>query len=246
MKALLFSLVFSISCLFALDQVSQSKVLSALVRDSQAIVRGKVLDIEYGDSRSYIYLKVFEATGVKPTDIQDTFVKVYFPVTKSDYKVESERGLNFDASEEIVVFLDKKNGKYWLHEDGLGKYRIEFIGGKKSLISSVIRRHKDGGEIPLSQFYKLVMGIKNVPLQWWENNQFVNKSFLEKSLMTTSIDKDDSGRGIASLGESETRTLSREPADVPQEEEAPTKSVFWLVALLAVVGGAARIVWKNS
>ncbi len=248
MKNLLFSLVILSFNLVALDQIIQSRVFNKMTKNSDAVVRGKVLDIELGSKQSFIYFKVLEATGVKPEEIQDSLMKVYFPITKKDYEVESEKGLNFVAGEELVVFLKKNKGRYWLYREGLGKYSVQWVGGKKYLVSSLIKRNKDGGEITLASFYKLVISVKNVPMKWWENNEFVNKSFLEKSLMTTDLDQknENLARGIASVEPSLTRHSSRSPAVSPVENSEKPVSVFWLVLLLAVVGGAARLMWKNG
>lgn len=253
MRSLLFLLVIITSITsFGLDQFNRSRTIKKIIKKSDAIVRGKVLDIELGESKSFIYLKVIEGTGIKAEEIKDTFVKVYFSTKKVNDQIEKEIGLDFQANEEVMVFLTKIKGRYWLYQEALGKYKVERIAGKKYIVSSVIKRNLDGGEIPLANFYKIVEFVKSVPMKWWENNQFVNKSFLEKSLMTTDISNDSipsSGRGIASLSTFEDSDAERAPVRLPANEPEESGSgpfTYWLVVLLAVIGGTVRLMWKNS
>ncbi|MCB9094586.1 MAG: hypothetical protein H6621_05905 [Halobacteriovoraceae bacterium] len=249
--------IFLLFSLVSLDiqaerNLIQSK-LGKLITDSDAIVRGVVKAVNDGEESNSVEIKVFEAFGIREQEVMKNSVFVNFPGSLKDGVRTVDDSFVFEQGEEVLLFLRRLEGKLAVYPDPTGKYKVDYIGGKSILISSVISRSLLGGEVQIKEFYDLVVQIKNKPILWWERGQFVQKSFLEKSLILQShyehqLDWEDqkqelhrekkkAGRAIASVNGSEKADgIPMRPQGFP---------VFWLVLLLGALGGAARIIWKN-
>lgn len=240
---------FLVSFFFLVDAFSfvshqHHQTLKKLVKSADIIVRGKVQEDITKKEGSYVSLKVLEANGLSSKELNDGNLNFYYQKKSHDGFLEKEDGIFFSVGEEVVVLLERKKRRVSLQKGELGKYKVEFISGRRFLISSIIARNLDSGEVPLRDFYEVIHEKKKSPMLWFEKGEFVQKSFLEKSLVTDAVSDSSfgGGRGIASFRSVENGQAqpTRAPAGSPGGS-----SVLWLILLLSVIGGAARIIWKS-
>ena len=178
--------------------------------------------MEEGTVLTEASFSIIESSGIAPSQI----------INKNDFKVNYLGGKfqgmvyhtigapKFKKNEEVILFLKKVGGLFYIYNLSQGKFHLVKEGKKLFLDSPFLRKQKNGNRIGLADFNFLLKKRFGSPLTSFNPDTYVykRKSFSSEKITTTSA-----GRQPASL------------KDKPSEEGGKM-GVYWLLLIFSLLG----------
>ncbi len=213
--------------------------LETQLKDSNMALHGNYIGKSYkklssGQIVTIAKFKIIKIAGIEQSElINKNEFSVIYPGGEWEGIVHHIYGApKFKENEEVFLVLNRLKNGFWLHNLSLGKYRIEKKGRIKTLVSSVFPNHPYFGRIDFKKAEGIVGRTLGGDLKIVQSDKMIIKTYKNRIRV---LKTDSSGRKIASYEED----------TAIQQDEPVQLSIFWIIMILACIGGATLFVRKS-
>lgn len=190
-------------------------------------LRKKSIQLENGTVATQMVFKINREYGLQSDQFGMDEVIVHYPGGKIGGVTKVVEGVpSFVSGERVALLIRSVENRFWGLNLAMGAYKEINYGKEIMLVNSLVPHDQRVGQIRLDDFEKSVKNIKGAGL----------KIVLNPAL----IEDPNSDRAPASLTEVKTRSIASKTDKGESEEPQPSISTFWLVAVLAFLGGIFR------
>lgn len=221
-------------------QASTFKIqsLDAQLRESSGVLIGhylksKTVKLDDGIIATQVIIKINKEFGLQSDEFGMNEVIIHYPGGEWNDVVTKVDGVpSFVTGEKVAVMIKSIDNRYWGLNLGMGAYKVINYGKDTILVNSLFPQNPIVGQINLVEFERKVKEAKGSDMK-----EVVDASQLETS--------DEMARTPASLIEGKKRTIASKADESENEDANVGLNVYWLLLLLAVLGGGFRLV-KNE
>jgi hypothetical protein len=190
-------------------------------------LRKKGVQLENGSIVTQMVFKINREYGLQSDQFGMDEVIVHYPGGKVGKLTTVVEGTpTFVSGERVVLLIRSVENRFWGLNLAMGAYKEVNYGKETILVNSLVPHDERVGQIRLEDFEKSVKNIKG--------------SSLKVVLNMQALEGPDSERAPASVSEGKNRSIASKTDKGENEEAQPNISTFWLVAVLAFLGGFFR------
>jgi hypothetical protein len=199
-------------------------------------LRKKSVKLDDGVMATQMVFKINREFGLQSDQFGMDEVIVHYPGGTIEGKTTVVDGTpEFVSGEKVVLLIQSVENRFWGLNLGLGSYKQVNYGKEIILVNSLVPNDPRVGQIRLEDFEKSVKNIKGSSMK--------TVSFVTPTI-TPALGLD---RIPASSSESEGQNRSiASKAEKSENENVPSLSNFWLVAVLAFLGGCFRFMKQKT
>lgn len=202
------------------------------IKEAKAIV-----DVEFqkkqiqknGDSKTGVYtFKMLGSAGLNASEIKTNYVIEVNQVIVDEDTIEPF----FEKDERSIIFLEKKEGKYWFLNGAISKYTISRRGRTYFMISELFPYHPVIGQVPLDGF------LDKVEDKFQQ--KFVYKSDEDKIKLNNQIKFSKKKKKLNS------RTMANYEDEPIMMKKKNQISIYWLIFIMACLAIVNHLFLKRE
>lgn len=219
----------------------KSQPLEQQLQEADGVMQGhylksKTIEIEDGRLARQMFFKMNRELGLQSELFGMDEVIIHYPGgSLKGRHMQVEGTPEFVPGEKVVLLIKSINNRYWGLNLGYGSYKIINYGKEVMLVNSLFPQDVNVGQMSMETFESKVREIKK------NNLKAVYSEY------PTSPDKELPGRLPASLSEEgKNRSIASKDISGENEEGRPQGSHFWLIAVLALLGGTFRLMRQKG
>ena len=208
--------------------------LGKLLVPANAIVMADFLEsqsvlLEDGTVATEAHFRLEKEWGIDAEDYGISEIKVYYPGGIINGKAMTIEGSPrfVEGEKNILLLSQREDGRLWIQGLSMGTFKVVRIGPQSMLINPIFPANPELSQIPLENFLRKVVEVKNVSLKEINSDKYVRELSKDQQRMVVGA-----SRSIAS---------SSNPSGVKHEPNVLDS--FWLVTMLGGLGLLAA--WKS-
>ncbi len=190
-------------------------------------LRSQAVVLEDGTVATEAHFRIEREWGVNAAEYGISEVKVYYPGGSpiGHDAVWIEGAPQFVVGEKNVLLMRQHDdGRLWVQGLAMGTFRVVRVGATSLLVNAIFPDNVALSQIPMEAFLKEVSEIKQASLKSPESDKYMRE--MEKERHRRVHVPAGNSRSIASVG-----------AGPENNQEPNVMDSFWLVTLLAFLGG---------
>lgn len=221
--------------------VFQVQPVDQQIKESDGVIIGhylrkKSIKLDDGSVATQMIFKMKKELGMQSDLFGMDEIIVHYPGgTIDDVTVRVEGVPSFIPGENVALLIKSNSDRYWGLNLGMGSFKIVNYGNETLIINSVFPSDRRVSQFKLHEFEKSVRAIKGSSL---------------KVVTTPSYPTENDGqqavRMPASVEEGKNRAIASKTEEEENEKESTGFSNFWLIMLLALMGGIFRFMRQSE
>lgn len=221
--------------------VFQPQTVDQQIKEADGIIVGhylrkKSIKLDDGSIATQMIFKMNKEYGMQSDLFGMDEIIVHYPGGKvGDLTVRVEGVPTFIPGESVALMIKSNSDRYWGLNLGMGSFKIVNYGNETLIINSIFPNDRKLSQVKLDEFEKSVKTIKGSSL----------KVVLTPAYPTES-DNQVAQRMPASLEEGKNRAIASKTEEGENEDGSPGVSNFWLIGLLAIMGGTFRFMRQKE
>jgi len=222
--------------------VFQIQTVDQQIKEADGIVIGhylrqKSVKLDDGVVATQMIFKMNKEYGMQSDLFGMDEIIVHYPGGKVDGVTVKVDGVpNFIPGESVALMIKSNSDRYWGLNLGMGSFKVVNYGNETLIINSIFPSDRRLSQVKLEEFEKSVKTIKGSSLKVVLSPSYPTESDSENTArMPASVTEEGKNRAIAS------KTEEGENGD-----SSPGISNFWLVFLLAFMGGMFRLMRQKE
>jgi len=222
--------------------VFQIQTVDQQIKEADGIVVGhylrkKSVKLDDGTVATQMIFKMNKEYGMQSDLFGMDEIIVHYPGGKvDDVTVKVDGVPTFIPGENVALMIKSNSDRYWGLNLGMGSYKIVNYGNETLIINSLFPSDRRLSQVKLEEFEKSIKAIKGSSLKVVLSPSYPTESGNEVShRMPASVSEEGKNRAIASKTE-----------EGENGEDSPGISNFWLVFLLAFLGGMFRLMRQKE
>jgi hypothetical protein len=225
----LFILLFAIpvqATVFQLQPVEQQ------IKEADGIIVGhylrkKSIQLDDGKIATQMIFKMNKELGMQSDLFGMEEIIIHYPGGQQGNTIVKVEGVpEFIPGENVVIMIKSHQDRYWGMNLGFGSFKIINYGKEKLIVNTVFPENRNVGQMKLEEFERNVKVIKGSGLKVVTAPVYLSKS--------------DNKRAPASVREGKNRSVASKN-DREDNNEGQGMNTFWLVFILAGMGGVFRL-----
>lgn len=217
--------------------VFQVQTVDQQIKEADGIVIGhylrkKSVKLDDGNIATQMIFKMNKEYGMQSDLFGMDEIIVHYPGGKmGDTVVKVEGVPSFISGESVALLIKSNSDRYWGLNLGMGSYKVVNYGNETLIINSLFPSDRRLSQVKLEEFEKSIKTIKGSSLKVVLTPSYPTESGSEpQGRMPASVSEEGKNRAIASKTE-----------ESENGESSPGIANFWLILLLAVMGGMFRL-----
>jgi hypothetical protein len=198
-------------------------------------LRKKTIRLDDNSLATQMVFKINREYGLQSDQFGMDEVIIHYPGGKLDGITTVVEGVpSFIGGEKVALFIRSVENRYWGMNLALGAFREVNYGKEIMLVNALVPHDPRVGQIHLEDFEKSVKNIKGSNL----------KTVLAPEPLI--VPGTQPSRMPASSSEGKNRSIASKSEKGENEETQPGITTFWLVMVLAFLGGCVRFSRQNK
>lgn len=222
--------------------VFQVQTVDQQIKEADGIVIGhylrkKSVKLDDGTVATQMIFKMNKEYGMQSDLFGMDEIIVHYPGGKvDDITVKVDGVPTFIPGENVALMIKSNSDRYWGLNLGMGSFKVVNYGNETLIINSIFPGDRRVSQVKLEDFEKSVRAIKGSNLKVVMTPSYPTETGSEShARMPASIVEEGKNRAIASKTE-----------QGENGESSPGISNFWLVFLLACMGGMFRLMRQKE
>jgi hypothetical protein len=196
--------------------------------------------------REFVRVKVSEVYGIDFNPKIQKHLNIYTgDISKGEFNYY-QNDFKFVKNQEYLIFVEKDGEHLRLDNHSQAVYSLQYIGHYPYLISELVPRLSNGGQISLPAFFNLVKKVKKGPMYFLDNHSFRPVHNLERSLSDLVYPRSKSNISLEASRNTARKIASTGQANLPRKRKHQNVSFFWILSLLGLMGAAYRLIWADQ
>ncbi len=205
-------------------------------------LRSKGIQLENGMIATQMIFQMKKEYGLQSDLFGMDEVIIHFPGGKVGHLRSEIQGVpQFVPGEKAALMIKSADNRYWGLNLGMGTYKVVNYGKEVMLINSVFPDDPKMGQLRLEEFERKIKQVKGSSLKTVVSNEY-----------PTEPDSVENKRAPASIQEEITqeegknRSIASDREEGHNEDDQRNISIYWLVAVLALLGGAFKLMRQKN
>lgn len=221
--------------------VFQPQTVDQQIKEADGIIVGhylrkKSIKLDDGSIATQMIFKMNKEYGMQSDLFGMDEIIVHYPGGRvGDLTVKVEGVPTFIPGESVALMIKSNSDRYWGLNLGMGSFKIVNYGNETLIINSIFPNDRKLSQVKLDEFEKSVKTIKGSSLK-----------VVLTPAYPTETDGQVTQRMPASVEEGKNRAIASKTEEGENEEGSPGFSNFWLIGLLAIMGGTFRFMRQKE
>lgn len=199
-------------------------------------LRSKGIQLENGMIATQMIFQMKKEYGLQSDLFGMDEVIIHFPGGKVGNLRSEIQGIpKFVPGEKAALMIKSVDNRYWGLNLGMGTYKVVNYGKEVMLINSVFPDDPKMGQLRLDDFEKRIKLVKGSNLKTVMAPQYPTEMDARAEVQRLPA----SGEGDFTEGKN--RSVASHPDQGHNEDDQRNINTYWLVALLAFLGGAFKL-----
>lgn len=222
--------------------VFEIQTVDQQIKESDGIIVGnflrkKSVKLDDGTVATQMIFKMNKEYGMQSDLFGMDEIIVHYPGGRvGNLTVKVEGVPSFIPGESVALMIKSNSDRYWGLNLGMGSYKVVNYGNETLIINSIFPSDRRLSQVRLEDFEKSVKTIKGSSL----------KVVMTPQYPTENDGQEPAHRMPASIEEGKNRAIASKTEQGENGESSPGIASFWLVFLLAVMGGAFRLMRQKE
>lgn len=217
--------------------VFQVQPVTQQIREADGIIQGHFLrsqpvKLENGSIATQMIFKMNKEIGMQSELFGMDEIIIHYPGGKIGDVITSVEGVpKFIPGEKVVVMVKSYEDRFWGMNLGFGSFKVINYGNEKLIVNTIFPKNRVAGQMKMEDFEKQVRLIKGSRMKVVYAPGYPSEKIKNGERAPASTLEEGKNRAIAS------KTDQGENGMATEEGLNP----FWLVLLLAILGGMFRL-----